>query len=182
MSEIFDVVDPYTGNPTGETIERNIAHATGIWHRTAHVWILRKHDSKLQILLQKRTMTKDSYPGCYDISSAGHIPAGADFVSSALRELEEELGVKAFPGLLIHCGDRRIISDDIFHGKEYHDRQYSRVFCLWLDKEESDFTLQSEEIDSIKWFYFDECVEAVRSNSILHCIDMEELDMIKNSI
>jgi hypothetical protein len=30
-----------------------------------------------------------------DISSAGHIPAGMDFVQSALRELFEGLGVEA---------------------------------------------------------------------------------------
>ncbi len=32
---------------------------------------------------------KDSFAGCYDISSAGHIPAGQDYLESALRELKE---------------------------------------------------------------------------------------------
>lgn len=71
----MDIVDEY-GNPTGETINREIAHAEGIRHRTAHVWLLRMKDNRLQILLQKRAHNKDSHPGCYDISSAGHIPAG----------------------------------------------------------------------------------------------------------
>jgi 8-oxo-dGTP pyrophosphatase MutT (NUDIX family) len=30
-----------------------------------------------------------------DVSSAGHIPVGIDFVESAIRELKEELGVSA---------------------------------------------------------------------------------------
>ncbi len=88
--EWLDIVDE-NGNPTGETVSRGEAHLKGIPHRTSHVWIVRMRDGKLQILLQKRSDDKDSYPGCYDISSAGHIPAGVDFIPSSVRELEEEL-------------------------------------------------------------------------------------------
>lgn len=42
---------------------------------------------------------------CYDISSAGHIPDGVDFIPSAIRELNEELGVSASPHELIFCGN-----------------------------------------------------------------------------
>lgn len=80
--EWLDVVDDQ-GNPTGETVERTKAHQKGIRHRTAHVWLMREHQGKVEILLQKRSAGKDSHPGCYDISSAGHIPAGVDWLSSA---------------------------------------------------------------------------------------------------
>ena len=90
--EILDVVDE-TGAPTGETVERAEAHREGVRHRTSHVWIARNRNGRIQLLLQKRCMQKDSFPGCYDISSAGHIPAGGEFASSALRELKEELGI-----------------------------------------------------------------------------------------
>ena len=56
------------------------------------------------MLLQKRSREKDAFPGCYDISSAGHIPAGDGFVESALRELEEELGIRAEPSELVRIG------------------------------------------------------------------------------
>lgn len=39
--ELLDVVDEY-GCPTGQKIERSIAHSEGIRHRTAHVWIVRR--------------------------------------------------------------------------------------------------------------------------------------------
>ena len=92
-TEMLDVVDE-NGMPTGETVPREKAHAEGIRHRTSHVWLLRARSGEIQVLLQKRCETKDSWPGCYDISSAGHIPAGVDFLPSAIRELQEELGVK----------------------------------------------------------------------------------------
>ena len=88
--EILDVVDE-TGAPTGETVERTEAHREGVRHRTAHVWIARNRNGRIQLLLQKRCMQKDSFPGCYDISSAGHIPAGEEYIPSAIRELKEEL-------------------------------------------------------------------------------------------
>ena len=89
--ERLDIVDQ-NAQPIGLTIDRDTAHAEGIRHRTSHVWILRRRGGCVEILLQKRSKTKDSFPGCYDISSAGHIPAGMDFVPSALRELKEEYG------------------------------------------------------------------------------------------
>ena len=66
--ELLDIVDE-KGNPTGETVPREVAHREGIRHRTAHVWIFRRRGGVVQILLQKRSDNKDSDPGCYDISS-----------------------------------------------------------------------------------------------------------------
>jgi isopentenyldiphosphate isomerase len=92
--EFFDVVDLY-GNPTGETVERTYAHTHAIRHRTAHIWIVRRAFGGVQILLQKRSADKDSFPGKYDTSSAGHIAAGHEPLESAIRELSEELGIEA---------------------------------------------------------------------------------------
>ena len=92
--ELFDIVDD-KGIPTGETVERAEAHEKDILHRTAHVWVVRMKEGKPQVLLQKRAAGKDSFPGCYDTSSAGHIRAGDEPLDSALREL-------LLPGYSIH--------------------------------------------------------------------------------
>ena len=81
--EFLDLVDE-NGNPTGEREDRAIIHATGLRHRTAHLWLMRERCGQVEILLQKRSADKDSYPNCYDISSAGHIPAGMDFIPSKI--------------------------------------------------------------------------------------------------
>lgn len=179
--EYLDIVDE-NGLPTGETVERQKAHAEGIRHRTSHVWLIRKRNERIEILLQKRCDTKDSYPGCYDISSAGHIPAGVDFKPSAVRELKEELGVDASEDELIFCGNRDIKMDDVFHGKPFHDRQFSRVFALWCDIDESEFQLQKEEVSEVRWMELDEVISAVKKNTIPHCIYSEELMMVKKAI
>ena len=101
--EIFDIVDAQ-GNPTGERVERNRAHTEGIRHRTAHIWVLREREGRYQVLLQKRSQNKDSFPGRYDTSSAGHIQAGDGVLESAVRELGEELGIHAQPEELERAG------------------------------------------------------------------------------
>ena len=66
------------GEPSGQVRWRTLVHLHGDWHRTSHVWVVRKRaDGGHDLLLQKRSGEKDSFAGCYDISSAGHIPAGA---------------------------------------------------------------------------------------------------------
>lgn len=177
MSEILDIVDEH-GHPTGQTVAREKAHAQGIMHRTSHVWIVRKKEEKIQVLLQKRSINKESFPGCFDISSAGHIPAGCGYVESALRELNEELGVYASEEDLIFCGDRLVLWDDEFNGKVFCDRQYSRVFALWLSQDEKDFILQPEEVDAVLWMDLEQCIEAVKHNTIPHCMVLEELKMV----
>jgi len=178
--EILDIVDEM-GNPTGQTVERDIAHEEGIMHRTSHVWLVRKKQGRIQVLLQKRSETKESFPGCYDISSAGHIPAGMGFVESAIKELEEELGISACDGDLIFCGDRIVIWDDFFCFKPFHDRKYSRVFILWRDMAVDEFILEKEEIESVIWIDLDECIAAVENNKIKHCIYPDELKMVKDA-
>ncbi len=178
--ELLDIVDEH-GNPTGETVDRETAHAAGIRHRTSHVWILRRRDSGVEVLLQKRSEQKDSYPGCYDISSAGHIPAGIGFVESALRELKEELGISADSRDLIYCGQRTIRWDDVFHGKPFHDWQVSNVYCLWHDAEPEELTLQKEEVSGVLWMNLSECIHLVQTNGFPNCIVTEELLMLPQS-
>ncbi|MGV7468041.1 NUDIX domain-containing protein, partial [Mycobacterium kansasii] len=63
-------------------------HRDGDYHRAVHVWIY--CESTNELLLQKRSDCKDSWPGQWDISSAGHISAGDSSLITARRELHEE--------------------------------------------------------------------------------------------
>lgn len=167
--ELLDVVDE-NGCPTGRAVDRETAHREGIRHRTAHVWLMREGRNGVEVLLQKRSANKDSYPGCYDISSAGHIPAGVDFLPSALRELREELGLTAKPEELIYCGQRRFSFSTEFHGKPFVDRQVSNVYCIWRDVEPENLVLQESEVESVRWMNLEECKAAVRESRIPNCI------------
>jgi isopentenyldiphosphate isomerase len=60
---------------------RGEVHRDGDYHRAVHVWIF--VETTQQLLLQLRSDDKDSWPGQWDISSAGHISAGDTSLLSA---------------------------------------------------------------------------------------------------
>lgn len=181
MAEYLDVIDE-SGNLTGEIVDRKVAHFEAIRHRASHLWLVRKKKGKIQVLLQKRSPNKEAFPNCYDISSAGHVPAGEDFETSAIRELKEELGICASKKDLIFCGDRNVVWDGEFNGKPFRDRQHSKVFMLWLDLEVDEFIVDHKEVDSVCWMDLEQCIEGVKNNSFRHYIAMEELQILSKAL
>lgn len=60
---------------------RRLVHRDGDYHRAVHVWVY--SESTQELLLQKRADCKASWPGKWDISSAGHISAGESSLLTA---------------------------------------------------------------------------------------------------
>ena len=87
--EWFDVVNE-RDEVIGRDLRRNV-HARGLWHRAVHVLVF---DGGGRVFLQKRSMLKDLSPGLWDSSCSGHLDAGEDYDAAAVRELEEEIGVR----------------------------------------------------------------------------------------
>ena len=151
MKEYFDIRDS-AGNPTGEVKARSLVHRDGDIHGTSHVWLVRKNKkSGYDVLLQKRSDNKDSFPGCYDISSAGHLPAGADYRESAVRELEEELGIAVSPEDLRFLGMHEGDVKEEFYGKPFHNHEISAIFILEKNIEPERMCLQKEEVSGVLW-------------------------------
>lgn len=86
--EIFDVVDAQ--NLVLGQATRAEVHRRQLRHRAVHVLLF---NSAGGLLVQKRSATKDTFPGCYDSSASGHLDRGEDYLAGARRELREELGV-----------------------------------------------------------------------------------------
>jgi isopentenyldiphosphate isomerase len=89
--EMIDLYNP-DGTPCGRTASRDEVHRLGLWHKTVHIWVLTPEG---ELLLQKRSPEKESHPGLWDISAAGHITAGDTSLHAAVRELGEEIGMAA---------------------------------------------------------------------------------------
>lgn len=167
--EIFDVVDE-NGNPTGEKIERSKAHENGIRHRTAHTWVARKNNGHIEFLLQKRNDDKESFPGCYDTSSAGHIHAGDEPLISAVRELEEELGIKADPEELDFAGTFYVNYEKEFFGKMFKDNEIPFVYIYKGNVDVSELKLQKEEVSGVKWFTSEEISAMIEKHDKTCCV------------
>ncbi|MBQ6353515.1 MAG: NUDIX domain-containing protein [Lachnospiraceae bacterium] len=175
--EYFDIVNEY-GEPTGETVSREIAHRDGIRHRTAHVWVVKRDGGRTQVLMQKRSDDKDSFPGMYDTSSAGHIPAGDEPIDSALREFEEELGIKAAKNQLTYAGSFGNKYEKEFHGKMFRDNEVTWIYVYQEPVEISDLHIQRSELSEVRWFDMQEVWDEIQVNRDRFCVPMMGLKVL----
>lgn len=87
QEDIFDIVDE-NDKVVGQA-PRSEAHAKKLRHRAVHVLIFNPDG---ELFMQKRSMSKDTWPGAWDSSCSGHVDSGEDYLEAAQRELMEELG------------------------------------------------------------------------------------------
>jgi len=117
----------------GEAL-RSRVREQGLIHRVCYILVFNAED---ELLLQKRTQTKDLYPGCYDAAAGGVLLVDESYELSARRELQEELGVSA--ALKTHFDH---YFDDGFN------RYWGRVFSC---QHEGPFKLQAAEVESAQF-------------------------------
>jgi isopentenyldiphosphate isomerase len=115
--ELVQLVDEQN-NPT-TAVSRWEMRTKRLLHRCTYVFVF---NSARQLFVQTRTMTKDIYPGYFDLAAGGVTAAGESYDHGAVRELEEELGIS---GVAIK-----------HHGVVYFEDELSRVFgavysCVW---------------------------------------------------
>lgn len=180
--ELFDVIDE-DGNKTGQVKERGVAHRDGTLHATVHIWIVRPNqESGYDVLLQKRSECKDSNPGAYDISSAGHVSAGDELMESALREMKEELGIHAREDQLQFIGTHRGQFEAEFHGKPFRDNERSIVYLYREPVDIKNLKLQESEVEEVIWMDFEECRRGIVDGTLPNCIYEGEFQMVGKAL
>lgn len=133
--EIFAVVDEF--DQVIDYRPRSVVHRLGLRHRAVHVWV---YNPQGEVLLQKRSVRKECFPGLWDSSAAGHVDRGEEYDDCAVRELGEELGVN------LEGAPERLF-------KLEASAQTGWEFC-WVYRcmDEGPFDLDPEEVDSVAWF------------------------------
>ncbi len=176
--ELFDVLNE-DGSKSGIVRERGVAHCEGSLHPTVHIWIVReREDGAYDVLLQKRSRQKDSYPGCYDISAAGHVTSGEDILKSAQRELKEELGLDVSSEELEFVGIHKGWTEDVFYGRAFKDYEWSHVYLYQRPVELHELELQESEVEEVMWMDYGECLNMIQNSSLPNCIYEDEFRMV----
>ena len=96
--EMFPIVDE-NGNTIGEA-PRTLCHdgKSMLLHPVVHLHVF---NSKGELYLQKRSMTKDIQPGKWDTSVGGHVSPSETVEAALKREATEELNLTEFVPLFI---------------------------------------------------------------------------------
>lgn len=112
-----------------------------------HVWLWKKSDDGVGILLQQRSLNKSSKPGWFHISAGGHINVGEPALQAAIRETKEEMGLDINPSKLHFSFSTRII------GRAPND--IVTVYLYELNGDEK-FTYIDGEVESYEWRSLDD--------------------------
>ena len=140
--ERFDLIDDATGKVTGTASRRECHGNPSLIHRSVRVMVF--HPGGDSLLLQKRSLSKDIFPGRWDCAVGGHLDSGETYEKAAVREMGEELGLP--PGLpLKHLFDMKV--------RNPVESENVRAFSM---VSEGPFTIQRSELDEVRFFSFEE--------------------------
>jgi isopentenyldiphosphate isomerase len=145
VDERIDVIDD-RGRPTGEVVYKSEAHRRGLPHRCFHCWVWGTDGSgEPYLLVQRRAVTKETWPGRLDVTAAGHLQSGEEPLEGGLRELEEEIGLRVEPHRLVPLSTRWV-DLEIPQGR---DREFHHVFLLFERTSPEALQLQREEVEAL---------------------------------
>ncbi|MGE0822238.1 MAG: NUDIX hydrolase YfcD [Candidatus Binatia bacterium] len=130
--EIVAIVDEH--NTVVGAVPRREMRAKNLLHRSTYILVF---NSQGAIYVQKRTMTKDVFPGYYDPATGGVVLAGESYEESAVRELAEEMGIRDIP--LTRLFD--------FYFADEHARVWGGAFSCVYD---GPLVLQQEEVEYVE--------------------------------
>jgi isopentenyldiphosphate isomerase len=145
-SELLEVFDR-AGLPTGTARTRADVHRDGDWHLAFHCWILRRGGQ--EVVLQRRSLRKDTFAGCWDASAAGHWRFG-ESPSEAAREIAEELGIDVAFEQLVYRGRERSLRQRMPNG--LIDREWHEVYLLLDDRPLSVYQPDVREVIGVAAF------------------------------
>lgn len=147
MTELWQLYDEQGRALNGKGGTKDKVFGDGLLHGAAHVWIWRKNNDTIEILVQKRAANKRTWPNRYDISAAGHIDLDETPLDAALRETGEEIGLNTISDeLKLFCVHRTYLKAE--NGAIENEFQW--LYSLELTSN-TDFTLQASEVESLAW-------------------------------
>ena len=121
---------------TGQTMLRGDRVPEGLFHLQVHVCIF---NSRGEMLIQQRQVTKRWYAGLWDYSVGGSAVAGDTSLAAAERETLEELGLR-----VSLAGRRPAVT-------RWYGAMIDDYYILPLDADLSGLTLQKEEVQAVRW-------------------------------
>ncbi len=89
MAEFLNIVSEDDEIIVPGTRER--IHKEGLLHQEVHIYFV---TPKKEIIFQHRAKDKDTFPDLLDATVGGHVEIGQSYEETAIKESEEETGVK----------------------------------------------------------------------------------------
>lgn len=153
--EYIDILNP-DGSPAGFNYPRNKAHAEGLFHKSIHLWIV---NTKGELLIQKRSLSKTAHAGLWDISCAGHVESGDTSEATVIKEAKEELGLEISIDDIKFC--RTILTKNIYDSGRYIDNEYIDIFLMIKNISISDICFDQDEVSDVRSIHLKDFMKLV---------------------
>lgn len=109
-------------------------------YRVSALWLT---NSKDQVLLAQRGLTKDRDPGKWGPAVAGTVGANESYEDNIYKEAAEEIGVT---GQTFQLGPKTL------NERPGRYRLFNQWFTAELNWPAGQFTVQADEVEQVKWF------------------------------
>lgn len=119
-------------------LKNGVADESGKIYGGTSVWFYKRIDGEIYLLFQKRASSVHN-GGFYDASAGGHIDEGESPLNCAIRETKEEIGANVLPE------DLEFLMSYVVGSKLCY------LYISDRSNKNDNFTLDPEEVESIKW-------------------------------
>ena len=148
----MELVDLYDGQKelTGETVDKKEV-PEGKFRLSVHVWIT---NDQGELLLQQRLATAHKFPNMWSVTG-GAVQAGESSLDGVLRELSEELDIKA---------DKEEMKFLASYRRKF---DYVDVWLLNRNIDVKNINMQEDEVQAVKWVTMEEFEKMLENKKVI---------------
>ena len=132
--------------------DKEQAYKEGLMLRSIQIFV---YSPKRELFLQKRGKNKSRYPNYFCASVAGHVEPEENYQQAAIRELNEELGLKKVDNLKFITKERTPVGENSY-----------AMTTLFTIKTDEFIALQKEEIDSGNFYTIKEIKQLILKGAL----------------
>jgi isopentenyldiphosphate isomerase len=125
-----------------------------VFYRAIYVLVMNDDG---EVLIHKRSQTKDLYPGCWDLSVGGHVNYQDTYEQTAVKEVGEELSLEVTEEDLVLKGE--------VLAKLPNSGEFFKVFEYRLKPGET-ISPSEEEIDKTRWMAIEDIKRSMKDGSL----------------
>ncbi len=131
-------------------VKRSEAHQSDkIIHRSVDILVF---NDQSELLMQKRSSEKDTFPLFWTVSASGHVSYGQSYDEAAARELEEELGLN-------------LPLERLYKIYVKEEREFNFIYFAFL-RTKTKIEFDRDEVSAIKWVGLKQINDFARNNNL----------------
>lgn len=139
------------------TTNKLTAHQKGQLHRAFSVFIFRKENEKIYLLLQQRNLNKYHSPGLWTNTCCSHPPPNVNLIQAAQKRLAEEMGVHAELTEVGNFVYKANVGNDLI------EHEFDHVLIGFVEDTEVPFN--KDEVAQYRWIELNQLKTELNSSS-----------------